>query len=147
MPTIKTTTWLRTSHKCVSFTNKSLLSWLGVVYSQSIVWIYTTVAKQVSRVMASEEEPVEKWLSIFHQMLHSNCHDFAVYCEYSRSSKLTGCMFSYFLLISVSVTPFKDTFRLTMVGMKEPEAFWRVEDTAFCTAHGPVSISVGTAFR
>lgn len=58
----------------------------------------------------------------------------------------TGCAYSYFLFMSVSVTPFKDTFTLTTVALKEagPSS---VEETAFCTAHGPVSISVGTAFR
>lgn len=60
---------------------------------------------------------------------------------------MTGCFFTYFLFISVSVTPFKDTFILTIVGVKDPGAFARVLHTAFCTAHGPVSISVGTAFR
>lgn len=30
------------------------------VYSQSIVWIFTSVAEQVSRVMAPEEEPEKK---------------------------------------------------------------------------------------
>lgn len=64
-----------------------------------------------------------------------------------REITAKGWQDSYFLLISVSVTPFKDTFRLTRVGMKEPEAFSRVEDTALCTAQGPVSISVGTAFK
>ena len=44
------------------------------------------------------------------------------------------------------MTPFKDTFRLTVVVLKEAGAS-RVEETAFCTAQGPVSISVGTAFR
>lgn len=59
----------------------------------------------------------------------------------------TRCVFSYFLLTSVSVTPFKDTFMLTMAGLREPTALSSVEDTAFRTAQGPVSISMGTAFR
>lgn len=53
---------------------------------------------------------------------------------------------SYFLFISVSVTPFIDTFRLTVVALKEAGAS-SVAETAFCTAQGPVSVSVGTAFR
>lgn len=63
-----------------------------------------------------------------------------------QSSSSTGCVYSYFLLMSVSVTPFRVTFRLTMVALKEVGAS-SVEETAFRTAQGPVSISVGTAFR
>lgn len=31
-------------------------------HSQSTVWIFTTVVKQVSRIVTSEEKPVKKWL-------------------------------------------------------------------------------------
>lgn len=63
-----------------------------------------------------------------------------------RSANLGRMWMPYFLFMSVSVTPFEDTFRLMMVALKAAGAS-RVEDTAFCTAKGPVSISVGTAFR
>lgn len=55
--------------------------------------------------------------------------------------------FSYFLWMSVKVTPLGDTFRLTMVGVMVLRSIVKVEDTAFCTAHGPVNVSVGIALR
>ena len=46
------------------------------------------------------------------------------------------------------MTPFWETLKLTMVGvMLALESFSRVEVTAFFTAQGPVSISVGTVLR
>lgn len=64
-----------------------------------------------------------------------------------EENSATGSVSPYFLLMSVRVTPFGDAFRLTMVGVKEPEGIRSVEVTARCTAQGPVSISVGTALR
>lgn len=113
-------------------------------YSHSIVWIFTTVAQHVCRVMAPEEEPArndESWPSVTHRP-HLNST-----AAHKISATRWFHVFSYFLLMSVRVTPFRDTFMLTMVGVKEPGAFSSVEDTALCTAQGPVSISVGMALR
>lgn len=104
--------------------------------------------------MAPEEQPKKEIIvtvskdHLQKNVTHKNS-TVVLLCTVSKnlSSTKTVCCQSYFLLTSVSVTPFKDTFKFTMVGMKEPEAFSSVEDTAFCTAQGPVSVSVGTAFR
>lgn len=101
--------------------------------SQSIFWVFTAVAEQVSRIMAPEEQSAKTFYSVLND------------CSQNLGS-FTGCVSSYFLFISVSVTPFKDTLRLTMVALKEAGVS-RVEEIAFCTAQGPVSISVATAFR
>lgn len=116
------------------------------MYSQSFVWILPTIAEEVSRVMAPEEEPAMK-ASLFSyrpQRAQLCCCTVSLNLS-SSAARQDAC--TYFLFISVSVTPFKDAFRLMMVGVKVDGDSSSVEVTALLTAQGPVSISMGTAFK